>query len=262
MAVIHDLPIDFFDEATLLDANFGFALQDKNVPTSKIFTEKYAAKKGDYNFLPFGTPSASHPQAVLFEESNFTDIGGGLMTFVRKYAQIPDDHEELITAPIRAGRILGVNQASFIANFIGGNLNDGAQELLVGGARDRVTVQKATTYDIPCIKKTSYYLKTDDPETSNDVFMDNSSEIMVVRDESIATELTEVTKFSFSNSGTVTLTRYVKGAKFDRNTVFRKENGGRYLGNIFMIHEYRLLNDTLTNFGAILSDTQIDTPDA
>ncbi len=260
MALTYDLPVDFFDEANLLDANFGFALQDKNVPTSKIFTEKYAAKKGDYQFLPIGTTSANHPQAVLFEESNFTDIGGGLMTFVRKFAQIPEDHEELVTASVRAGRIIGVNNTSYISNFIGGDLNDGLQALYVNGDRDTVSVSRSTAYDIPAIKKTSYFLKTDNPATSDDVIMDNTSEIMVVRDEEL--QDVQVTKVSFSNGVTQTITRYVRGASFPRNTIFRKENGCRYLGNIFMIHEYSLLNDTPTNFGAILSDTQIDLPNA
>ena len=256
MAVTYHLPVDFFDQANLLDANFAFALQDKNVPTSKIFTEKYAAKKGDYNFMAIGTASSNHPQAVLYEESNFTDIGGGLMTFHRKFAQIPEDHEELVTISIRAGRILGVNTASYLANFIGGNVVDGLQELLVNGTRDSVRVKQSNTYDIPVIKKTSYFLKSNDSAT--DVFMDNASEIMIVRDE--VSSNFSVTKFSFGSGNTITLTRYSRGSKFDRNTVVRKENDGRYLGNIFKVCEYRLLNDTITNRGAILSDTQIDTP--
>lgn len=253
--VIHDLPANFFDEANLLDANFGFGLQDTNIPTSKTFTEKYAAKKGDYNFLPIGTPSASHPQAVLYEESNFQDIGGGLMTFVRKYAQIPEPHEELITAPIRAGRIFGLEGSGYTSNFIGGDLNDGSQFLFVNGSRDFVNVRASATYDIPCIKKTSYYLRKDGDEGSS-VLMDNSSEIMIVKDETLV-QGGQIQKFSWYNQTVVFFTRSYRGAKFDRDTIFRKENGGRYLGNIFMIHEYRLLNDTPTNFGAILSDSQI-----
>ena len=259
--VIHDLPINFFDEANLLDPNFGFGLQDTNIPTSKIYTEKYAAKKGDYNFLPIGTPSASHPQAVLYEESNFQDIGGGLMTFVRKYAQIPEPHEELITAPIRAGRIFGLESgSSYASNFIGGDLNDGYQFLIVDGSRDNVRVRGAATYDIPCIKETSYYLRKDGNEGSS-VFMDNASEIMTVKDEALV-QGGQIQKVSWYNQKVIFFSRGYYGAKFNRNTIFRKENGGRYLGNIFMIHEYRLLNDTLTNYGAILSDSQIITDNA
>jgi len=253
--VIYDLPVNFFNEAQLLDANFGFGLQETNIPTSKTFIEKYAAKKGDYNFLPIGTPSTSHPQAVLYEESNFQDIGGGLMTFVRKYAQIPEPHEELITAPIRAGRIIGLEPSAFRSNFIGGDLNDGSQALIIDGSRDFVTVSRASTYDIPCIKKTSYYLRKDD-DTGSNVFMDNSSEIMTVKAEDDI-PIQQLVKVSWFNNQVFTVPRTYYGSKFDRDTIFRKENGGRYLGNIFMIHEYRLLNDTVTNRGAIISDSQI-----
>ena len=261
MAVTHDLPVDFFDQANLLDANFGFGLIDTNIPTSKFFVEKYAAKKGDYTFLPIGTPSENHPQAVLYEESNFRDIGGGLMTFERKYAQIPEDHEELVTATIRAGRILGLEGSSFRANFIGGDLIDGNQLLLVNGVRDTVTVQKSTTYEIPAIRKTSYFLKTNDPLTSPDVFMDNSSEIINVLDESQTAPPVVVVLYSWPNGATATRTRYFNGAKFPRDTVFRKTNGGRYLGEIYIIQEFRLLNDVVTNYGSILSDTLISTPE-
>ena len=261
MAVTHDLPVDFFDQANLLDANFGFGLINRNVPTSKFFVEKFAAKKGDYTFIPIGTPSQNHPQAVLYEESNFRDIGGGLMTFERRYAQIPDDHEELVTASVRAGRITGLNVASYRANFLGGDIVDGRQQLLVNGVRDAVTVSRSATYEIPAIRKTSYFLKTDDPLTSSSVFMDNSSEIINVLDESQTSIPILVIKTSFSNGETETETRYAKGSKFPKDTVFRKTNGGRYLGEIYMIQEFRLLNDIVTNFGAILSDTVINTPD-
>ena len=121
MAVKNDLPQTFHNEATLVDANFGFGLQDPLVPGSKIYTEKYVTQKGDYNFLPPGTMSEFHPDAQLYDETNFKDIGGGLMTFERKYAEVPPPVAVIQSAGVQITRIIG-NNGFFSSHSLGGQL--------------------------------------------------------------------------------------------------------------------------------------------
>jgi hypothetical protein len=257
MPIKQDLPQNFFNQATLVDANYSFSLFDRNVPNSRVYVEKYVAKKGEYNFTPIGTASASHPDAYLFEESNFIDIGGGMVTFERKYAVVPESHEELVTVPVRTGRVSGVAGTEFSTqNFLGGELEDGQQRLSVNGEEDTVFVRNSKSYDIDAIKKTSYYLKKEgidsDPKTSN------SSEIINLQPELL--KYYNVQYYNWYNgSSQTTVTRRTLGSVFDNDTVFRRVNEGRYLGNIFVVNEYRLLNKTITTYGAIVSEAEIIT---
>lgn len=83
---------------------------DPNIPDSKIFTELYVTKKGEYDFLEIGTRSDYHNSAYLYQETNFKDIGGGLMTFERKYARIPDSSYTVQTVSVPVGRLIAMSQ--------------------------------------------------------------------------------------------------------------------------------------------------------
>jgi hypothetical protein len=87
MAVIQNLPNDSGE--FLLDPNAGF-YQAQPQGNSYVYVEKHAARKGDFESLPIGT---AHDQrdAFLVKETNYTDIGGGLITFERHFAVLPND---------------------------------------------------------------------------------------------------------------------------------------------------------------------------
>ena len=102
----YDLPLSFFGPGTLLDANLSFAEQDINVPGGRIFIEKYAALKSQYTALEKGTKSSFHPNAYLLTTTNFSDIGGGVITFERHFVVIPPSRTTYVTTAIN---ILAVN---------------------------------------------------------------------------------------------------------------------------------------------------------
>lgn len=86
MEIFENLP-DSGDEI-LLDENAGFYYAQPQ-GNARVFVEKYAARKNDFTPATIGTSAISH-DAYLVKETNFTDIGGGLMTFERHYAALPN----------------------------------------------------------------------------------------------------------------------------------------------------------------------------
>lgn len=252
MAVTYDLPATFQNEATLLDSNAGFFLQDNEIPNSKVFVEKYVTKKQDYQFLPIGTPSEFHPSARLYAEEDFTDIGGGLMTFNRKYAQIPDTVAKPMSVQIRTGNLYGFagvdnNQA----DFIGGELDDGENYV----QNDRVFARNSTMQLVIATVARSFLI-------ADDVNFDETTEILnVKKSSSISRTITyyDVTiDYTIGGDPVITRTPVSKsytsrGATFAAGTVFRREVVGRYLGDIYEIKEYALYNDVTTSYGKLVN---------
>ena len=273
MAVITDLPTTFHNEATLIDANFGFGLQDPHIPGSKIFTEKYVTKKQDYNFLPTGTLSQFHPKAQLYDETNFKDIGGGLMTFERKYAVVPNPTAETKSVGVQVGRIFGAEGSAYQSHFLGGQLKKGRNFIGENGT-DTVFVSVPKTVNVFATVVTRFV----DVDEVDDI----TPEVMTIVSDApqTFTRTYPIVRYSFFNTAgrsvnlnannyalylggllalraetirTRTLTITSFGAKFDAGTVFRKEYVGRYLGNIMMVKEYALKNDILLRFGNLVS---------
>ena len=282
MAVTTDLPTTFHDEATLVDANFKFGLQDPNIPGSKIFTEKYVTKKGDFNFLPTGTLSQFHPKAQLYDETNFSDIGGGLMTFERKYAEVPNPTAETKSIGVQIGRISGVQGSAYQSHFLGGQLKKGRNFIGSDGS-DTVFVINPKTINVFATVVTRFIdvdevddispeimtVKSDQAvtftRTYNTIryrFVSRTGQTLPTTSGNLATYLSKVSyqRAEVVRTTTVTLTSF--GAQFDQGTVFRKEYVGRYLGNIMMVKEYALKNDILLRFGNLVSGdalTEINT---
>lgn len=85
MAIIENLPGS--NGEILLDANARF-YQAQAQGDAYVYVEKYAARKGDFTPAAIGT-SADSRSAYLVKETNYTDIGGGLVTFERHFAVLP-----------------------------------------------------------------------------------------------------------------------------------------------------------------------------
>ena len=85
MAIIENLPGS--NGEILLDANARF-YQAQAQGNAYVYVEKYAARKGDFTPAAIGT-SADSRSAYLVKETNYTDIGGGLVTFERHFAVLP-----------------------------------------------------------------------------------------------------------------------------------------------------------------------------
>jgi hypothetical protein len=71
----------------LVDENAGFYYAQPQ-GNAHVFVEKYAVKKIDFSPGSIGG-TASSRDGYLVKETNFSDIGGGLMTFERHYAVLP-----------------------------------------------------------------------------------------------------------------------------------------------------------------------------
>ena len=87
MAIIENLPGS--NGEILLDANARF-YQAQAQGDAYVYVEKYAARKGDFTPAAIGT-SADSRSAYLVKETNYTDIGGGLVTFERHFAVLPGE---------------------------------------------------------------------------------------------------------------------------------------------------------------------------
>lgn len=87
MAIIENLPGS--NGEILLDANARF-YQAQPQGNAYVYVEKYAARKGDFTPAAIGT-SADNRDAYLVKETNYKDIGGGLVTFERHFAVIPNE---------------------------------------------------------------------------------------------------------------------------------------------------------------------------
>ena len=176
MALVTDLPVTFHDEATLVDGNHSFGLHDPLIPNSRIFTELYVTKKGNYNFMPAGTMSQVHPGAQLYDEGNFKNIGGGMMTFERKFAEVPPPSSEVAGTLCRTGsftiRTSGVHFGKRF-QYIGGNLAPG---------NDIIGIALAGNFDVFNSLRNSYiYANVITRYVDQDEFLDSTPEIMTVK---------------------------------------------------------------------------------
>mgnify|MGYP003331757412 CR=1 FL=1 len=91
MTNILDLPIEAADGEVplLLDANAGF-YEAREKGNAYVYVEKYAINKNNYIPLKIGTANEQRPKTYLVKETNYTDIGGGFISFERHYAVVPD----------------------------------------------------------------------------------------------------------------------------------------------------------------------------
>jgi len=96
--IVNDLPSNYTDTiADRLDANFRtYFLQEKG--NSVVNVEKWSVRKKDYFAGKLGrSRGRPHANQYLIKEDSFTDIGGGRMTFLRHFAQLPEpwfDYEQ------------------------------------------------------------------------------------------------------------------------------------------------------------------------
>ena len=100
----------------LVDENAGFYYAQPQ-GNAHVFVEKYAVKKIDFTPGEVGM-SATSKSGYLVKETNFSDIGGGLMTFNRHYAVLPDpwDGYEIVSYT-QQGRVrLGVEEWQIVVN--------------------------------------------------------------------------------------------------------------------------------------------------
>lgn len=96
--IVDDLPSSYDDTiADRLDANFRtYFLQEKG--NAVVNVEKFSVRKKDYIPSTLGRARGRpHLNQYLIKEDSYTDIGGGRITFLRHYAQIPEpwfDYEQ------------------------------------------------------------------------------------------------------------------------------------------------------------------------
>lgn len=254
MNLKYDLPTSFYNAATLLDSNYSFSLLDPNVPNSKIFSELYVTKKGEYDFLEIGTRSDYHVSAYLYQETNFKDIGGGLMTFERKYARIPDPSYTVSTVSVPVGRIIAVKQTdpplpSVSYSFLGAKYPSGYQEMDIGDGNGirRVYVYGSVNADLACRVTTAYYAADIDGVDDGGVSFGNTAQIATLLPEVITGG--QITAYTYWSTGYYKYTYNIKGSVFPAQTVVKREPAGRYAGNIYAYKEYSIQNDFAVNFG-------------
>jgi hypothetical protein len=94
---VFDFSDEFLDNENavlVLDANFNF-YKPRMEHDGSVFVEKCLVRKGKYVPTPLSdssgnlTAKLSNSNAFLVKETNFSDVGGGLLTFERHYATIP-----------------------------------------------------------------------------------------------------------------------------------------------------------------------------
>tara|TARA_R110002153_G_scaffold201220_1_gene354481 strand:+ start:13789 stop:14556 length:768 start_codon:yes stop_codon:yes gene_type:complete len=255
MSLKYDLPKSFYGAATLLDANYSFSLLDENVPSSKIFSELYVTKKGDYDFLKIGTRSDYHNSAYLYTETGFKDIGGGLMTFERRYARIPDSSFAVESISVPVGRVYVYGSATYtqgLKSVIGAKLSSGSSYLNIDGELRQVYIYQSTNENLPVQVTTKYYAADIDGTQDGGVSFGNSTMLATFLPE----EEREAVSLTFSywgNSGAV-YTYRVRGSLFPFGTLVKREPAGRYAGNIYAYKEYALQNDLAVNMGRAALD--------
>lgn len=113
--IVNDLPAKYIGGADRLDANFRtYFLQEKG--NAIVNVEKWTAKKVDYQPSTLGRARGRpHLNQYLIKEDSFTDIGGGRMTFLKHYAQIPEpwfDYEQKTTKYFQGSVVSGINYDS------------------------------------------------------------------------------------------------------------------------------------------------------
>ena len=254
MNLKYDLPPSFYNAATLLDSNYSFSLLDPNIPNSKIFSELYVTKKGEYDFLEIGTRSDYHVNAYLYQETSFKDIGGGLMTFERKYARIPDPSYAVETVSVPVGRMIAVYQedpplGSQGYTYLGVKYPSGWQDLDFndGNGIRRAYVWGSVNADLACRVTTAYYAADIDGVDDGGVSFGNTAQIATLRPEVITGGL--ITTYTYWNNGYLQYTYNIKGSVFPAQTVVKREPAGRYAGNIYAYKEYSIQNDFAVNYG-------------
>jgi len=197
MALIQDLPVTFHDEATLVDGNHKFSLLDPKIPNSRIYTELYVTKKGNYNFMPIGTTSDVHPGAQLYDEGNFTNIGGGMMTFERKFADVPPPSSEVSGTYINTGSVRVTQSGEHFGkkfSYIGGTLLTGAQIITMN--YNAAANGQAT--DVFNFRTTSFvYANVITRYIDADEILDTTPEIMTVKPTTTTTSTLTYTRIVY-----------------------------------------------------------------
>lgn len=255
MNLKYDLPPSFYNAATLLDSNYSFSLLDTNVPNSKIFSELYVTKKGEYDFLKIGTRSDYHNSAYLFEETNFKDIGGGLMTFERKYARIPDPSYTVSTVSVPVGRmvaisVLALNLPTQRLSYLGVKYETGYSEIDVGdefGGLRRAYVYNSFNAEVPCQVTTAYYAADIDGVKDGGVAFGNTAGIATLLPEIPVSQ--PIRTWTYWNNKYYEFSYRIRGSIFPAQTLVKREPVGRYAGNIYSYKEYRLQNDLAVSYG-------------
>tara|TARA_R110002074_G_scaffold171517_1_gene333866 strand:- start:659 stop:1420 length:762 start_codon:yes stop_codon:yes gene_type:complete len=249
MSLKYDLPKSFYDAATLLDANYSFSLLDEKVPNSKVFSELYVTKKGDYDFLRIGTRSDYHNSSYLYQETGFKDIGGGLMTFERRYARMPDSSfaVESISVPVGRVYIYGTDDSpSGVKSVIGPKLSSGRSYLTVDGVLRQVYIYQPQSENLPVQVTTKYYAADISGVGDGGISFGNSSNIATFLPEVVRDAVS--VRYTYWGNGE-SYTFPVRGSLFPAGTLVRREPAGRYAGNIYAYKEYALQNDLAVNYG-------------
>lgn len=250
MSLKYDLPSSFYSAATLVDANHSFSLLDENVPSSKVFSELYVTNKGEYDFLKIGTRSDHHTDAYLYQETNFKDIGGGLMTFERRYARKPDHSFTVESISVPIGRIYVYGSELFrerIQSVIGAKLSSGRSFLNIEDEMREVYTYQSSNENLPVKVTTKYYVADVDGVNDGGISFGNSSMIASFLPEVDQYVLSR--RYSYWGSSDSSYNFRVKGSVFQAGTIVKREPAGRYSGNIYAYKEYSLQNDLAINYG-------------
>ena len=88
-----DIPqiADDLNAPLLLDANFGFYQLSENLPGANVYVELYAQRKATIKPPVLLIESGVHGGAFLVKQDNYSDIGGGVMTYQRHFTELPND---------------------------------------------------------------------------------------------------------------------------------------------------------------------------
>ena len=145
MSNILDLPQSFIDdeEEVLVIDNYANVYSPSTRHDGMVVAQKCLVRKGKYKDTPTtikGLNDPSHPKlpgiSYLVKETNFQDVGGGLMTFEKQFATLPTiwfEYEEVSYRADYNGRINYRNRAGIGASW----------------HRTRNVVAKATHYYLP-----------------------------------------------------------------------------------------------------------------
>lgn len=116
LEIVNDLPANYDDTiADRIDVNFQtYFLQEKG--NSIVNVEKWSVRKKDYIPSILGRPRGRpHVNQYLIKEDSQTDIGGGRMTFLKHFAQMPEpwfDYEQKSVKYYQGSTFSGINYDS------------------------------------------------------------------------------------------------------------------------------------------------------
>ena len=237
--IIQDLSKEFTEgnEAVLMDANFRFYLQEQSIPGSNIYVERYYVSKTDYAQLATGTESTNHSNARLFDETNFRNIGGGLMTFDRYFADIPENFTEQRMVTIRCGSLFGVTFTGYNQRYIGGQLASGNQDIRNPSTGEQDTV-RATVNNVTilCDVETKFVTQAN---LDADQDQDGVADLTIKQDSEI---LTMVSVTDFDSSG-----------RFEAGTQVRQRIT-KYLGDIYKVQNFKLKSELQVGPNGVLAN--------